>query len=83
MCQTSKMLHLFLSYFVFLSGAVFFSKMVHRILQRGAHGAKILFIQQSGNEFEGGTSLLILTFRPCFERGHRPSEMVECKQTKT
>ena len=35
-------------------------KMVHYILQCGAqkYGAEILFIQQSGNESEGDTSLL-------------------------
>ena len=46
-------------YFVFLSGIVF-RKMVHCILHRGAqkYGAKILFIQQSGNESEGDTFLL-------------------------
>ena len=39
---------------MFSSGAIF-SKMVHCILQHGApkYGAKILFIQQSGNKFEG------------------------------
>ena len=46
-------------YFVFLSAAVFL-KIVHCILQSGAkkYGPKILFIQQSGNESEGDTSLL-------------------------
>ena len=63
-CHTFKMQHLLFFvhcfvppkslYFVFLSGAVF-CKMVHCILQRGAqkYGAKILFIQPSGNESEG------------------------------